>query len=893
MPLPANKSVPKNISPSFTGLSLSEARLRLEKFGRNDIRNVGQDTPFTIFLRQIRSNFVIYLLAAAALMSFLVDEVITGYTIAAVILIVVVVGFIQEYRSERAVQALKSLLLPMSVVRREGREMEIPSTEIVPGDILVLRTGERVPADAMVIDQKELRMNESVLTGESREVHKINTENFDHPAPDSQIFMGTFVVYGRCLARVTHTGMNTKFGQIARSISTAEKELPLQQKINHIGRTLVIIAVFVALATGAIMLFRAPVIDEQTLIGILIIMIAIGVSAFPEGFPLVLISTLSSGAHRMAKQNAIVNRMSIIETLGETTVVCADKTGTITRGEMTVLKIYAGGQEVAVSGVGYEASGTFTSQDSSIDPTQDPTTALLLQAAVVCNDATIERSNDENIYRVRGTATEGALLILGAKAKYFKDDIEATRVEEIPFSSERKVMSVLCDRPDGRFVFTKGAPEVVLEKCQSMQTASGIKPITASERKKLKDVCKNMTQSALRTLAVAYKPHNDASKDSFEEGLIFLGVVGMEDAPREEAKVAIQDCHEAGIRIKMITGDNLETAVAIGSQVGLVGPTLVGSQLDELTDDELMKSISDTVIIARVRPEHKLRIVRALKRLGEVVVMTGDGVNDAPALKEAQIGIAMGKNGTDVSRSVADLTLKDDNFATIVTAIKEGRMIFRNIRKFVSYQLSCSIAELIIIFIGTLVAPWLGWPVPLLLALQILFMNLVTDNLPALTLGFNPPSFDLMDIRPRKNTAVLTKHLFWLTIGTGMLLAFLVLAVFYISYNKLHYDSTTARTVALITLVCLEIASAYNFRSFRKGVLSRSLMVNKWLVYASIVSLSATLLIVYSSIGRHFGTAPIGGQGWLIAAGVSVLLWVLFDVMKIINNRKQLVELDQ
>lgn len=875
------------------GLSSSDARLRLTKYGRNEIRSIGQNTPFGILLRQIRSNFIVYLLATAVVMSFMVGEAVTGYTVTAVIFLVIFVGFVQEYRSERAVQALKNMLLPISIVRRDGQETEIPSTDIVPGDVLVLRTGERVPADAVVIDQKEVRVDESVLTGESKDVSKTNVADAAHPAAENLVYMGTFVVYGRCLAMATHTGMNTKFGQISRSISTSEKELPLQKKINQTGRTMVLLALGIALATGVIMLSRAPALNQEILISILIIMIALSVSAFPEGFPVVLISTLSFGAYRMAKQNAIVNRMSIIETLGETTVICADKTGTITRGEMTVVKIITSNNETTIGGAGYEVIGTFTSSGRTINPAQDRTLSLLIESSVLCNDATIERTGENNLYRVRGGTTEGALLILGAKAQLYKDDIDHTRIEEIPFSSERKIMSVLCNRPEGRFVFAKGAPEILMEKCVSIHTVNGIQPMQIHDRQRIYQTYKRMTRDALRTLAIAYKPHDATVKDHFEEELVFLGVVGMEDAPRAEAKMAIQDCGDAGIHVKMITGDNLETALAIGRQVGLFGKTLVGSQLDELTDDELTNLISEVVIIARVRPEHKLRIVRALKRQGQVVTMTGDGVNDAPALKEAQIGIAMGKSGTDVTRSVADLTLKDDNFATIVLAIKEGRAIFHNIRKFMSYQLSCNIAELLIVFTGTLLAPWLGWPVPLLLALQILFMNLVTDNLPALTLGFNPPSLDLMDARPRKNNSVLTKHLLWVTIGTGMLLALFVLAVFYISYNALGYNATTARTVALVTLICLEIASAFNFRSFRKGVLTRSIMVNRWLVYASTVSLAATVLIVYTPFGNPFGTTPISGYGWLIAVVASVLLWIIYDVLKVVNNRTRQFEFEQ
>lgn len=432
---------------------------------------------------------------------------------------------------------------------------------------------------------------------------------------------------------------------------------------------------------------------------------------------------------------------------------------------------------------------------------------------------------------------------------------------------------------------------MLIDKCASIQTHTGVRRMTKEDRERIVSAQQSMTQEAMRTLAVAYKPVETFAKNHFEQELIFLGVVGMEDAPREEAREAVNDCQRAGIAVKMITGDNKETAVAVANQIGLPGKTLVGGQLDKMTDDELTRVINDVVIFARVKPEHKMRIVRALKARGEIVTMTGDGVNDAPALKDAHIGIAMGKSGTDVSRSVADLTLKDDNFATIVSAIREGRTIFKNIRKFASYQLSCNIAELAILFIGVLLAPLLGWQVPLLIALQILFMNLVTDNLPAITLGFNPSSLDLMDDKPRKKARILTKDLALFTLGTGILLAAIVLAVFYIMYNILDKDIAYARTVALVTLICLEIASAFNFRSFRKGVFGRSLLVNRYLVYASCLSLLATLVIVYTPANRVFETVAIDVLGWIMVAAAFFLLWLIFDLFKAYNNRRRILEL--
>jgi Ca2+-transporting ATPase len=494
-------------------------------------------------------------------------------------------------------------------------------------------------------------------------------------------------------------------------------------------------------------------------------------------------------------------------------------------------------------------------------------------------------------FRVRGTATEAALLILGAKAGVYRDDLHLNRREEIPFNSERKMMSVVTEGAEGLKVYAKGAPEMILARCTSIATADGLRPLDDLERQRILDTIHGSAREALRTLAIAEKSVASVVKDHLEEGLTFLGFVGMEDTPREEAQAAIADCLRAGIQVKMITGDNVETATAVARQVGLVGKAMVGAELEAMTDEELAGVIEDITIFSRVKPEHKLRIIRALKSRGHIVTMTGDGVNDAPALKDAHIGIAMGKNGTDVSRSVADLTLKDDNFATIVAAVYEGRAIYKNIQKFVTYQLSCSIAELLILFFGLVLAPWLGWQTPILLALQILFMNLVTDNLPAITLGLNPPSADLLAEQPRKNQEILTRPLIGLLVSTSIVLTLMVLTANYLAVHVLHYDIHAARTVALVTLICLEIASAFTFRSFRKRVFGRSVFVNRPLFIASVVSMVATLVILYTPFRGPFETAGIGLQGWGIAVAFGMLLIIIYDIGKYLNNRYRWVEL--
>jgi len=873
------------------GLTEKEAKKKLEQYGLNEIKESLVISPIKILFRQIKKNFILYLLFIAVILSFIVGKLITAYAILVVIFVLIFTGFIQEYRAEKAIKSLSGMLMPISIVIRDGKEKEILSKDIVPGDIILLRNGEKIPADCIVIEEKELLVNESILTGESREIEKIAVKSEKDYSEKNTLFMGSFIVNGKCLAKVIHTGMNTKFGSIASMISTAEKELPLQNKVNRISKYMAIVAIVFSILTGLFMIMFNPP-SENLLIDALILMIALAVSAFPEGFPVVLITALANGVYKMAQKNAIVNRMSIIETLGETTVICSDKTGTITKGEMSVSKIYADNHMIDVTGAGYEGKGDFLINNRKINLEKDEVLDRLVKGSVICNDARIERTGEDNLYHINGTPTEASLLIMAAKLGMHTEDLEFKKIEEMPFDSKRKMMSVLCKLEKENYVFSKGAPEILLKNCRKIQRNDGVFTLTERERKKILEANKEMTSDCLRTLAIAYKKVTSFSKDHFEEELIFLGLVGMEDPPREEVKESILLCMKAGIKVKMITGDNKETALAISKRIGLHGRVIEGQDLDKMTEIELSKIVNEIVVFARVKPEHKLMIVKALKLNGEIVTMTGDGVNDAPALKEAHIGVAMGKNGTDVSREVADLTLKDDNFATIVMAIREGRTIFKNIRKFISYQLSCNYAELMILFFGVLLAPFLGWQIPLLLALQILFMNLVTDDLPALTLALTPSSLDIMEEKPRKKKEILNKSLLiWFGIA-GVSMAIMTLSVFFVSFNVLHQTTEFARTTALLSLICLEIANAYNFMSFRHKVSFESLRVNKYLFYASIASIIATIAIIYTPLNKVFGTVPIGITGWLFGIVSAVVIILIFNLLKGLNEKKNFLKLE-
>lgn len=867
----------------FKGLGSEEALEKLKEFGPNEINESHKTSAIKILLRQIEKNFVIYLLTLTTIASFILGKELTGYVILIVISIVITTGFIQEYKAEKAISALRSMITPVSRVMRGGREREIPSSEIVPGDILILRIGEKVPADCVVLEESNLKTNESVLSGEPTDIKKISAISLDNYITQNIIYMGSYIVSGRCIARVMHTGMNTKFGEIAGMISTAEKRLPLQDKVNNISKFMVVVGLTAAILTGLVLFARADVITPEIIVGILIVVIALSVSSFPEGFPVVLITALAAGVNRMAKQNVIINRMSIIETLGETSVICSDKTGTLTRGEMTVKKIYAGNKTYEVSGVGYETDGELKEGSRKIDIEKSDLLTRLIKCSVVCNDSNIESIGEKNEYKVIGSSTEGALLILSAKFGLYKENFPNLRIEEIPFDSRRKMMSVLYEENKEKVVYAKGAPEVILSKCSYIQTASGVEKLSTQKKTSILKVNHELASQAFRSLAFSYKLN---SKDTYtEDEFIFLGLAGLEDPPREEVAEAIALCKQSGIKVKMITGDNKQTAVAIANKIGITGDILTGEEMDRISDDELEKSVLGVAIFARVKPEDKLRIVKALKANNEVVTMTGDGVNDAPALKEAHIGVAMGINGTDVSRSVADITLKDDNFATIVTAIKEGRTIFNNIRKFVTYQLSCNLADIYILFVGMIVAPFLGWYIPIISALQILFMNIVTDNMPAITLGFNGRSKDIMQESPRKNAQILTNEFINLIILNGILMGFIAFSVAYISFNVIKFPPEVARTTVLVSMIFVQIANAYNFRSFRYKVLNRGLFVNKYLVFATLISFAATIAIVYSPLRYLFETEVLSIESWFIAICSAFTIIVLFDILKTINNK--------
>ncbi|MCK5177874.1 MAG: cation-transporting P-type ATPase [Candidatus Aenigmarchaeota archaeon] len=873
---------------NFSGLTSKQAKEKLEEYGPNELNESNNFSAFKILVRQIKKNMLIYLLVAASLMSFFVGKSITGYAILGVIFVVVVAGFIQEYRAEKSINALKKMIRPLSVVIRDGKEIEINSRDIAVGDIIILRTGEKIPADCIVLDAQELSVNESALTGESKEVNK--TESIDEKSQNKNnlLFMGTFIINGRCIAKVLNTGMNTEFGKIAGMISAAEKELPLQKKINDIVKYMTIFAIIVSLLTGVIMFTKAPF-SYELVIEILIVVIALCVSAFPEGLPVVLITVLARGTWNMADKNAIVNRMSIIETLGETTVICSDKTGTLTKGEMTVKKIFMDGKMIDVGGTGYVSKGNFlyTNQNNQkIDIGKNKDLNFLLKASVICNDARVERTDHKDEYRVSsGTPTEASLLIMSAKVGIFRKDLNFILEEELPFNSKRKRRTVLSEEGNDRYIYSIGASEILTDKCNFIQNSGKTIEFDKLQKQKIAHINDELTQQGYRLMTVCYKQAEAHQKAITEDNMIFLGLLAIYDPPREEVPDALRLCKEAGIKVKIITGDNKETAKQIAKQIGIEGNVISGDEIEKLSDYELSKKVNDITIFARVQPEHKLRIVNAFRQNGEIVTMTGDGVNDAPALKQAHIGVAMGKNGTDVSRQASDLILKDDNFATIVYAIKEGRIIFNNLQKCVAYQISINFAQLFLIFFAIA----LGMPLPLV-AMHILFMNLFSDEVTAIALSFNHSSGDIMKTRPRKKSGILNKHLLSMILIAGSIMCIVSLSVFYYVLNVLGQSETVAQTTTLLTMIFFAIANAFNFRSFRKSVLGRSLFVNKYLIWASIISVLLSLIIVFwSPMNLIFETAPIGLFNIALAFFASLSIVLVFDVLKMLLNRKRMI----
>ena len=870
----------ERLSSTRTGLTSSEAAQRLEQFGPNELQTQGRVSPWSILLEQFQNVLIIILLLATALSAFLGHGV-EAIAITVIVLFAVILGFIQEFRAERAIEALREMAAPNATVIRDGREQRIPARELVPGDLVVLATGDKVPADARLTEAINLQTIEAPLTGESAPVEKHSASLPDDQIPPADqknmAFAGTAVTYGRGRALIVATGMATEFGKIAQMLEGVDTaKTPLQKNLDRIGKQLARAAIVVVFVIVAVGLFRGQPFVEMLIFGV-----ALAVAVVPEALPAVVTISLALGVKRMVRRNALVRRLPAVETLGSTSVICSDKTGTLTKDEMTVRRLYVAGRMIEVSGTGYEPSGTFSQNGSNL-ALSDPLSRLL-QAAALASDARLEQRNGAGTWEIKGDPTEGALVVAAAKAGFNKLELDArfSRVSEIPFTAETKRMTTLHQMTTNDVVaYAKGAPEVIVQSCTSVLTETGVEFLDDARRSEVLERARQMAGEAMRVLAIAYKP--SATLKNAERDMTLLGLAGMIDPPRPEAKAAVQKCKGAGIKVIMITGDHPLTAKAVAEELALTqnGRVVNGAELEAMDDAQLEREVDSIEVCARVSPAHKLRVVTALQNRGQVVAMTGDGVNDAPALKKADIGIAMGITGTDVSKEAAAMTLTDDNFASIVAAVEEGRGIFSNIKKYLMYLLSSNIGEIGLMAGATLA----GLPLPLT-AVQILYVNLATDGLPALALAVDPPERGLMQRRPRDpHTGIFTRPVVLLMLAGGVWSAVVNLGLFVWALNS-GRPVAEAMTMTFVSLVLIQFFKAYNFRSDRLSVL-RDPFANKWLNLAIFWELIMLALILYvPALESVFGTVALPLNDWVLIIAAALTISPVLELTKWLERR--------
>ncbi|MFC1987626.1 cation-translocating P-type ATPase [Chloroflexota bacterium] len=879
------------LNSSHNGLSQVEAQRRLAQYGPNELEKEGGISPFALFMGQFK-NILIVILLIAIVLSALVGELIDAGIIAAIVIFVAVLGFTQEYRAERALEALKKMLSPTITVLREGREEEIPSKELVPGDVLLLEAGDKIPADARLIESHSLMCDEASLTGESVPVSKdIKPLPVEVRVSDrgNIVFTGTTVTYGRGMAVVTSTGMNTEFGEIAKAMTAVEVDTtPLERRTGEIGKWLGIIALSVCGIILVISIVREVFgegqMDLQFIITMVLFAVALAVAAVPEALPAIVTGALAIGMHQLAKRNALVRKMPVVETLGCTTVICSDKTGTLTKGEMTVRKLFSGGKLIDITGVGYAPEGEFKGSEI-IKTADDSPLQLFLLGGLLCNDAILQKK--ENQWLIKGDPTEGALVVVAAKAGLQQDEIrgENPRLDEIPFSSERKMMTTIHQMKNGkRIAFMKGAPEVVLERCSSISKDGRLGGLGEVEKAHILQTNQEMTQEALRVLGVAYREIQDGiayTEEAVEKEMTFLGLAGMIDPPREEAIEAVKVCKQIHIRPIMVTGDHKLTAVAVAKEIGIYKEgdmALTGEELEKMSDEEYENAVDKVSVYARVSPMDKLKIVKAWKKKGEVVAMTGDGVNDAPALKQADIGIAMGITGTDVTKEAADMVLGDDNFATILKAIEGGRWIYDNIKKYLAYLLQCNVTEVIVIGGVVLIQGPAFLP---MLPAAILFVNLVTDGMPALALGVAPPDPGIMQ-RPPRNPK---ESIFSRDVKSFILLAVLIeVPFFYLLFFHELVDITHARTEIFLLFIVIELVIALNCRSLIHSIFK--VPPHKWLVLAVLSQVLLTAVLIQIPAAREaFGINKPLSSDLAIIVVFGLAVFALMEATKVILRK--------
>ncbi len=910
------------LNVTIKGLTSRQAQERLAQYGPNELKKEKGKSPLKLLLGQFTNILMIILLIATGF-SFVAGEPTDAIIILAIVIASATLGFTQEYRSEKAVEALKKMTSPTASVLRDGKEIRIPASQLVPGDIILLYTGDKIPADGRLIEAFTMKTDEAPLTGESSAVNKSALELPEQTQLNDRknmVFTGTVVVYGRGKAVVTTSGMNTEFGKIAQMVQAAPQEkTPLEKRLSNVGKWIGILALIIAVSVGVV----GIVVEQRPIYEMVLWSISLAVAAVPEALPAIVTGTLAIGMYRMAKVSAIVKRLPAVETLGSTSVICSDKTGTMTKGEMTVRSLYVNEQIIKVSGIGYTPEGEFQVESKKVLP--DANLKALLKVAVLCNDSGLEQDTQSGKWLVKGDPTEGALVVAAEKAGLSKEELEEQepRVFEVPFSSERKRMTTIHSKDGTRIAYMKGAPEMVIERCSKIVLDGKVYPFTKENQAKHFKVTEVLALQALRNLAFAYKElpgGTEEFKEEMEEDFVFVGIMSMIDPPRPEVKDAIAICKKSGIRVVMITGDHKLTATAVGKELNLLNEkeeascVLTGQELEEMTDEQLADVVERVVIYARVAPEHKVRIVKAWKQNDQVVAMTGDGVNDAPALKMSDIGIAMGITGTEVSKEAADMILADDNFASIVKAVREGREIFDNIKKYLTFLLQCNIMEILVMFIAVVSVPYIASVLSpglsateagklsisnaaiALTAVQLLWMNLVTDGLPAIALGVDPGDPDLMERKPRKpNESIFSRDVKVYLSAIPVLMAVLLLIAF---YSHLPWTSADhlleARTQLLTAMIVMELAIALSMRSLKYSVFKVGIFKNKYLWYAILSSFALQLVILYvPGLQTAFDVHTPELIDWAVAALYAGIVFATIEIGKYLTSRRRNVSVSK
>ncbi len=851
------------------GLSNDMVEKKREKFGPNELETENKQSLIKKFFNQFK-NLMVIILLIAAIISGVLGEFKDAVIIFIVVFLNAILGLIQENKAEGALEALKKMTKPTAKVIRNGKTLQIRASELVPGDIVILEAGDHVPADGRLIESMSLKVEESALTGESLPVDKKNYalkgDNISLGDRINMVFSTSMVTYGRGKIIVTETGMNTEIGKIAKLIKSQEKlKTPLQIKLEELGKWLGIISTAICVGIFLIGYFQGREPFEMFMLSV-----SLAVAAIPEGLPAIVTIVLSLGIQKMIKKNAIIRRLPAVETLGTASVICSDKTGTLTQNKMNVTKVY-----------------TYNSlQDVQDVDIKNTDKKLALTIGLLCNDSSIQEESGEKI--TMGDPTEVALVILAQRKGMYKDVIEneMKRVREIPFDSDRKLMSTIHEYKNRYRVLTKGAPDILINRCEKILINGKEEELNNDMAKKILQVNGELSGKALRVLALAYKDlenlPNEVTSETIENNMIFVGLVGMIDPPREEVKVAVEKCIKSGIKPVMITGDYKLTAMTIAKELGIMkgnDKAIEGKELEKITDEELEANIENYSVYARVAPQHKVRIVKAWQNKGKIVAMTGDGVNDAPSLKRANIGCAMGITGTDVSKEAADMILTDDNFSTIVSAIEEGRTIYDNIRKSIHYLLSCNIGEIVALLIAIL----MDLPTPLK-PIHILWVNLVTDSFPALSLGVDPSESDIMSRKPRNpNESIFANGLGLSIFFKGMIIGLVSLGVFYIG---LVNDVKVGRTMAFLTLSFSQFGNSLSVRSLEKSLFKIGILSNKYLIFAILCSTILVLsVILIPTLRIVFDLTILNLKQWLIVLSFSIIPFVVSEIFKILKNK--------